>query len=830
MMTQEILKMNRLKKAAIPLILSIVFNVSPLFADSFSTAKIRREQIHKVNPAVVYVNQTIQAGSQDGSSWSTAYASLAEALSCDLTGKKEIWVAKGTYYPTREKDRNASFTLVPGISIFGGFQGSEVLRAQRNWNKNPTVLSGEIGDPTDMADNVYHVVTGADDAVMDGFTIQDGYAVLGPDDIDDSGCLVEVPEAAGSLENLRIVTNIKLSAGGGLLNVHAGTLTRNCKFYNNYAGKGGAVYNMVTRYWDPGDMDAEVTGEMPFFQNCIFENNHATERGGAVNNDFMTSSTFVSCVFANNSCSAKGGALYADMGSPVYLMNVLFCHNEAERGGALVADGSSSHRMVFTTFIGNMAYDIGAALYQGTYMGEQGDQRSFIGNEVHLYRSVLLSNISISSPSSISNWHDSRVTCDKESIVEYTDGTLAIADYLDEKTYITKSQEFGFHPHRKVDIEYWTEVFDCDENRLYTAYDYDTEAVAGTPGTIYVDGDALEGGDGTSWGTAYGDLNQALEHAVSGSQVWVAQGRYLPTGGTDRSAAFVMKKGVSIYGGFKGTESNLGQRDWQANVTVLSGNIGETDLRSDNVFHVVFGAPDSVLDGFVVQDGQADGDFYNSRGGGLLCEGGASPSILNCIFKDNKAMEGGAIACNEFSAPIMTNCFITGNMAQSGAGILFETGPDRQDLGAKISGTYFLNNTAEDRGGAVYIDYGACPTFTGCTISSNTSSGNGGGVYVDNNSSQLDGIKARFNSCIVTENTTGLRGGAFAVYEGMVIINDSIIKANSAVTGGGGIAVDFLGDYINENSTSVIESNTTTTGEPDIDDERIPGFGPSPGV
>ncbi len=820
--------MNLMKKIAIPFILLSFFSSSVFAAGPFSTAKTRREHVRKVNPAVVYVNQASQAVSPDGSSWLTAYASLAEALLSDLTGKKEVWVAKGTYYPTREKDRNASFTLVPGIGIFGGFQGGEVLRSQRNWNKNPTVLSGEIGDPLDMADNVYHVVTGSDDSVMDGFTVQDGYAVLGPYEIDNSGSLVEVPEAAEDMEILRIVTNIKSSSGGGLLNVHAGTLARNCKFYNNYARKGGAVYNMVTRYWDPNDGDAAVTGEMPRFQNCVFENNHAIGRGGAVDNDFMTSSTFVSCVFANNSCSAKGGALYADMGSPVYLMNVLFCHNEAERGGALVADGSSSHRMVFTTFIGNMAYDVGAALYQGTYMGNQSNGSSFVGNEVHLYRSVLISNISISSPSSISNWHDSRVTCDKESIVEYTDGTLAVADYLDEKSYITKSQEFGFHPNRKVDVKYWTEVFDCDENRLYTSYDYDTGAAAGTPGTIYVDDDAAEGGDGTSWATAYVDLNQALGHAVSGSQVWVARGRYLPTDGTDRSAAFVMKKGVSLYGGFNGTESSLEERDWDANVTVLSGDIGEIDSRSDNVFHVVFGASDSALDGFVVENGQADGDFYHSRGGGLLCEGGASPRIVNCIFQDNQALAGGAIACNEFSAPTLTNCLITKNKARSGAGILFRTGPDSEDLGAKITGSYFLNNTAEDRGGAVYIDYGAWPTFTGCTLSSNTSSGNGGGVYVDNNSSQLAGIKARFNSCIVTENATGLRGGGFAIYEGMVIINDSIIKANSAVTGGGGIAVDFLGDYANVNSTSTIENNTSTTGESDIDNESDPGFGPPP--
>lgn len=67
--------------------------------------------------------------------------------------------------------RNASFFLIPGISLFGGFQGNEVLRSQREWNRNITILSGEIGDPSSMADNTLHVVTGADGAVIDGFNL-----------------------------------------------------------------------------------------------------------------------------------------------------------------------------------------------------------------------------------------------------------------------------------------------------------------------------------------------------------------------------------------------------------------------------------------------------------------------------------------------------------------------------------------------------------------------------------------------------------------------------------------------------------------------------------
>lgn len=810
--------MNTLKIFLCLLILAVVCVQLSWASGPFSNAAIRKQGLTKVNPAVVYVDVNSRAHTPDGSSWASAYPVLADALVRDLTGKKEIWVAKGTYYPTVDGDRNASFILVPGISLYGGFNGGEVFRSQRDWNRNSTVLSGEIGDPSLMTDNVQHVVTGSDEAIMDGFTIQDGYAVPAAGEIDDSGSLVEVPEEMDDMETLRIVTNIRSSAGGGLLNVHAGTITRNCRFQSNYAAKGGAVYNMVTRSWDPGSLENTVGGKPPVFENCIFEDNHATDRGGAVNNDFFTASTFVNCIFLNNSCKAKGGALYADMGSPVYLMNVLFCHNEAERGAALVADGSSPHRMVYTTFVGNMAYDIGAAIYLGTYMGDQAEGEPFRGNEVHLYRSVVISNISISSASSISSWHDSKATYDTGSIVETLDGTLKLADYLDEKNYFSKSRTAGFHPGRKIDMDYWTDIFDGDENRIYTGYSYDKTALTGTPGVIFVDDDAPVGGNGASWKTAYADLNQALEQAVLGSRIWVAQGRYLPTSDPDRTAAFVMKEGVSVFGGFNGTESTIEQRDIKNNATVLSGDIGVIDDDTDNSYHVVFGASDSLLDGFVIQNGRADGEFHHSRGGGLLCDNQASPRIANCTFKNNMADEGGALACTDYAAPTLENCTISSNTARSGGAILFRTGPDSLDIGAKLTAVDLVDNTALDRGGAVYIDYGAWPIFTQCTLTGNTGSGNGGGVYVDNNSPQLSPIQARFDTCLLTDNTTGLRGGAFAVYGGTVFLNDTTVTDNTAVSGGGGIALDYIGRVINENDSSSVINNTSASGGSDIDD------------
>jgi len=361
----------------------------------------------QTDPSVIYVRQNATSTKPDGQSWATAYTSLGDALARNLAGKTEIWVARGVYYPSGDVEREATFTLVSGIEVYGGFKGTEVRKEQRNWLKNTTILSGEIGDQSVLTDNVYHVVTGADDAILDGFIIRDGYAILAEDDTDTSGSLVTVPGEVADMESLRRITNTKTSSGGGLLNVHAGTVTKNCFFTNNYAAQGGAVYNMVTQSWDPSNNSATVIGDAPTFDNCIFESNHATEAGGAMSNDFFTKVTVSNSVFSKNTCDAKGGAIYSDMGSPTSLINVLFYKNEAERGGALVAEGASPHRLAYTTFAENKAYDIGSALYQGTLMGVTGDGEPFIGNEVHVYKSIIMGNDSGSSTTSISNWHDS---------------------------------------------------------------------------------------------------------------------------------------------------------------------------------------------------------------------------------------------------------------------------------------------------------------------------------------------------------------------------------------------------------------------------------------
>ena len=124
----------------------------------------------------------------------------------------------------------------------------------------------------------------------------------------------------------------------------------------------------------------------------------------------------------------------------------------------------------------------------------------------------------------------------------------------------------------------------------------------------YVHAAATGSNDGTSWADAFVDLQSAMAASQYGDEVWAAAGTYFPTATTDRNISFVLKNGVKLYGGFAGTETLLGERDWVANETVLSGDIGVVGDSVDNSYNVMYGVDifDSArIDGFSIKRGSS---------------------------------------------------------------------------------------------------------------------------------------------------------------------------------------------------------------------------------
>ncbi|MEN8228063.1 MAG: T9SS type A sorting domain-containing protein [Bacteroidota bacterium] len=214
---------------------------------------------------------------------------------------------------------------------------------------------------------------------------------------------------------------------------------------------------------------------------------------------------------------------------------------------------------------------------------------------------------------------------------------------------------------------------------------------------VYVTDDGA--GDGSSWANAAGSIQDQIFAADSGTSIWIKAGTYYVPG----DSTFTMKTGVSLYGGFAGTETNPLQRtDYRmggANETILSGDVDHDGVNNDTVMVVL---ADSVLamtfSGLTVRDGHNMG-----TGGGMLVING-SPVIENCTFAYNLADNAGAgLAIKNGvitpATPIITGCFFTENYAvKNGAGLISISSA------ATISNCVFQNNTADNRGGACRLE------------------------------------------------------------------------------------------------------------------------------
>ncbi len=110
----------------------------------------------------------------------------------------------------------------------------------------------------------------------------------------------------------------------------------------------------------------------------------------------------------------------------------------------------------------------------------------------------------------------------------------------------------------------------------------------------YVDRDAPSGGDGRSWGDLQSAVNAAtplyMQCFAPLDQIWVAEGTYY------LSSTITVGKVVTILGGFDGTETSSGQRDWLNNVTVIDGNDMVRCFTITNLCEI---------NGFTIRDGWA---------------------------------------------------------------------------------------------------------------------------------------------------------------------------------------------------------------------------------
>lgn len=340
----------------------------------------------------------------------------------------------------------------------------------------------------------------------------------------------------------------------------------------------------------------------------------------------------------------------------------------------------------------------------------------------------------------------------------------------------------------------------------------------------YVDQNTLSGpGNGSNWENAFATLQLALDFAEEGDTIWVADGIYYPEKkipgqvfGGNKAKTFVLRQGIVLLGGFEGNETLADQRDWEANQTILSGNIGEPADSTDNCLHVLYTlGTDSttVLDGFIIQEGHAvkDGTEVENMGGGILIDTNedhptASPTIRNCSFLFNTAKYGGAMYCrgqgNNRVNPGIENCTFKYNRSTFHGGAIYKMGAGFENKPMEIKECVFENNIAGWRGGGIFFfDMINELNIQNCEFLNNYSLLEGGGICMEYFSGNGRNI---IDNCSFVGNDAHSGGGFMFYYSGYNVEFDNEYTfefSNCEFEGnigrlnnGGGIEIGALGN------------------------------------
>lgn len=766
---------------------------------------------------IYYVSPT---GVGDGTSWKTT-TTLQTALQNAVAGD-QIWVQGFEQITSADQLYIApadGFSLKSGVQLYGGFKGDETNVNSRETLGKPyqmkyrSVLSGDIKrddvvDNTNLiflanttrSDNATHVLNvnmapasgnnkNTSPTIINGFSIGNGHA-------DGSG------EKGGGIYIHGDNT------GGGIFRIER------CFLLNNYATQGGAIY-----------VDVEVknvNNSTSLVNQCVVYNNAAGERAAVEN---------------------AGGGLY--LAGEATVVNSSIFNNE--NGGLRLADGA---KVVNSTVSRNSSGGI-----------------DMIDDKAEGYN---VANTIIWGNSTLSTQYRPKFKNSAFHEVEAgdSDGNIYVtaenrgdtnAPMFDAPSLKTSyDRDFNWrqtaYPLWSWNVLEGSVMLSKGDQQSYDQSVYGSEDMAGNPrfngSTIdigayefqqmlstrirYVKSVATGTGDGSSWENASGNLQNMIDELAKNNpqnlpgEVWVAAGTYVPQvqviSGTTYSASFLMRDGISVYGGFAGDESSkqereVGKMPWNfVNKTILEGSYYEHSKTSWNESnhkwtltsdsrHVVFFSPlhsegksgfdkSTILNGVTIRGGYAQGgegvaDFMTDRGAGVYM--GINATLEKCIVTENSS---------------------TGN---GGAVYMY---------GGRVMNSLIYNNNADGDGGAVYVDNAGIVLASMLT---NNSANNGSGAYLAHTGNWTDGKPHPeyliLSTSVVSNNTSRLNGAVYCAKGGVLMQNTitnndcptATDNTSANASQSGGLYVDSYGLVIN----SVLWNNT-------IQKRNIPMYAKNP--
>ena len=643
--------------------------------------------------------------------------------------------------------------------------------------------------------------------------------------------------------------NIAVTTGGAI-SIDASAVTVNASnFYNNNATRGGALFvgGVGTDNYIYGSVfegnNAISTNETAMnglggaidwvassgtIVDTRFTDNHADYGGGVYFGENSINSRIENCLFEGNDAKYNGGAIDCNSSS-MYLTNTVFDGNVAQFGAALCREtNAKSGSGANNTFKNNHAIVVGAALAWMGSIGIKIKNYTFINNSADvaggaIYVSPTSHNCSVIDCNFVDNYVTNKTngwTGGEQFSWTAWDGT--------RMNYVT---EWTTEPSKIATADVWP-----TETIFYYNTQEDIDNALGNGGsiTIYganatVENTNFTGSSARLGGAIYVGATSGhtiLNHTIFTSNVALerggavnlhASGVHIDDGKFYDNLAI---NGSAIYVGGEGTENKVHDSTFRGNNATDYGGAIYWVAYTGEIYNSEFTQNNARWGGGIYFNGRsANTNVVNStfksnsavkNGGAIECNA-SNIGIYNLTFEDNIAGEYGAALCREIEATGghgTNNTFIRNHAGISGAALAWMGVTDIHIVDYK-----FRDNTAENSGGAIFIDEGSnndiienC-TFEGNHITNMSVNHNGGAIdcrgenltidYVDftNNGAYTGGAiymgsnskNIRIFDSNFTENYAMGDGGALGLKAESLSINNTIFKSNTAVRNGGAV-------------------------------------------
>jgi predicted outer membrane repeat protein len=595
--------------------------------------------------------------------------------------------------------------------------------------------------------------------------------------------------------------------GAGMFNQDSSPSVSDCTFTKNVTGRGGHSIWGVYKYSRFIEILTDFTGGnisggfigfgggggdgagmytvsgSPVVTACAFGQNETGGRGkgkiAALVDDFGSGagmynaagshSAMTSCTFSGNVGYCGGGVFNAD--SDPEITYCTFRSNAAYQDGGAIFNDASVPTIAGGLFLKNVAHRYGSALYN--------TQSSPVVTNCTLYANASYEN---DGGSGINNFNDSNPVLTNCILWDNTPGEInndlsePVVTYCNVKGGYSGTGNINVDPLFCDSLGRLSSGSPCTgtgDNSAANLPDRDLDGNRRMIGS-FVDLGAFELTElpihNVTTDTFYDRIQIAIADANDFDQI-----RVLP--GTYAEAIHFLGKAVRLY-------SSDGPE-----VTIINGT------GHYHVVQCVSGeGPDTVLDGFTLTGGNANGpteadkrgggmrivnssptvtgciiktNLSDGPGGGMYVESG-SPTVTHCSFIHNATnSSGGGMYSRQYSSPAVTHCIFSGNEAVGGAGMV-----NTIFTQSKVTNCIFIGNTTTGKGGGMYNYWGSHPTVTHCTFSGNTAT-DGGGIYNETNC----------NPTVVNSILWGNSPNAFLNVNSSPVVSYSNIQGGFAGTG-----------------------------------------------